>query len=136
MRLYSPQMLLVKPDQIEVAGNHIVPREEVLKLFVHDRNRSVLRIPLDDRRAQIQELAWVEEASVQRILPNHLRIEISERAPIAFFRNAPELVLVDAHGGCSTGRRARTSTSPSLPDFRKACRAKSAKSACRRTRNS
>jgi len=36
-------------------GNHIVPREEVLKLFVHDRNRSVLRIPLDDRRAQIQE---------------------------------------------------------------------------------
>ena len=96
--LYSPQMLLVKPDQIAVSGNHIVPREEVLKLFVHDRNRSILRIPLDDRRAQIQELAWVEEARVQRILPNHLRIEISERTPIAFFRNGSELVLADAHG--------------------------------------
>jgi len=96
--LYSPQMLLLKPDQIEVSGNHIVPREEIQKLFVHDRNRSVLRIPLDTRRSQIQELAWVEEASVQRILPNRLRIEITERTPIAFLRNGSELVLVDAHG--------------------------------------
>jgi len=64
MRCTRRKCSWVKPDQIEVAGNHIVPREEVLKLFVHDRNRSVLRIPLDDRRAQIQELAWVEEASV------------------------------------------------------------------------
>jgi cell division protein FtsQ len=96
--LYSPQMLLLKPDQIEVSGNHIVPREEIQKLFVHDRNRSVLRIPLDTRRAQIKELAWVEEASVQRILPNRLRIEVTERTPIAFLRNGSELVLVDAHG--------------------------------------
>jgi len=96
--LYSPQMLLVKPDQISVTGNHIVPREEVLKLFVHDRNRSILRIPLDSRRTQLQEVPWVEEANVQRILPNHLRVEITERTPIAFFRNGTELTLIDAHG--------------------------------------
>jgi cell division protein FtsQ len=96
--LYSPQMLLLKPEQIEVTGNHVVPREDVLKLFVHDRDRSVLRIPLDARRAQVQELPWVEEASVQRILPNHLRVLITERTPIAYCRNGAELVLIDAHG--------------------------------------
>jgi cell division protein FtsQ len=96
--LYSPQMLLLKPDQIEVTGNHIVPREDVQKLFVHDRNKSVLRIPLDARRAQIEELPWVENASVQRILPNHLRVLLTERTPIAFFRNGTELTLIDAHG--------------------------------------
>ncbi len=96
--LYSPQMLLVKPDQISVTGNHFVPREEVLKLFVHDRNRSILRIPLDTRRTQLQEVPWVEEASVQRILPNHLRVEITERTPIAFFRNGTELTLIDGQG--------------------------------------
>jgi cell division protein FtsQ len=96
--LYSPQMLLIKPDQISVTGNHVVPREEVLKLFVHDRNRSVLRIPLDARRTQLQEIPWVEEASVQRILPNHLRVEITERTPIAFFRNGTDLTLIDAQG--------------------------------------
>jgi cell division protein FtsQ len=96
--LYSPQMLLVKPEQISVVGNHIVPREEVVKLFVHDRNRSILRIPLEARRKQLQEVPWVEEASIQRILPNHLRVEITERTPMAFFRNGTELTLIDAHG--------------------------------------
>ena len=96
--LYSPQMLLVKPDQIEVNGNHIVAPEDVQKLFVRDRNLSVLRIPLDARRTQIEELSWVEEASVQRILPNRIRVLITERTPIAFFRNGTELTLIDAHG--------------------------------------
>jgi cell division protein FtsQ len=96
--LYAPQMLLVKPDQIAVGGNHIVAAEEIQKLFVHDRNRSVLRIPLETRRAQIQEIPWVEEASVQRILPNRLRVEITERTAVAFFRNGNELTLIDAHG--------------------------------------
>jgi cell division protein FtsQ len=96
--LHSPQMLLVKPDQIDVSGNHIVPKEEIQKLFIHDRNKSVLQIPLDARRSQVQEVSWVEEASVQRILPNRLRVEITERTPIAFFRNGAELTLIDAHG--------------------------------------
>ena len=66
--LYSPQVLLLKSDQIELLGNHIVSREAVLQPFARDRNRSVLRIPLDARRAQLEELPWVESASVQRIL--------------------------------------------------------------------
>ena len=96
--LYSPQMLLLKPDQIDVGGNHIVAKEEIQKLFVGDRNKSVLRIPLDARRSQIQEVAWVDSASVQRILPNRVRVEITERTPVAFFRNGSELTLIDAHG--------------------------------------
>ena len=96
--LYSPQLLLLKPDQIEVTGNHIVAREEILKLFIQDRNRSVLRVPLDARRAEIQQLPWVEEASVQRILPNRLKVFITERTPVAFFRNGSELTLIDGQG--------------------------------------
>ena len=96
--LHSPQMLLLKPDQIEVSGNHIVPKEEIQKLFISDRNHSLLQVNLDKRRSQIQEVSWVEGASVQRILPNHLRVEITERTPIAFFRNGAELTLIDAHG--------------------------------------
>ena len=96
--LYSPQVLLLKPDQIEVNGNHIVAREDVQKLFMRDRNHSVLSIPLDARRRDIEELPWVESASIQRILPNRLKVFITERTPIAFFRNGTELTLIDAHG--------------------------------------
>ena len=96
--LYAPQMLLVKPEQIEVTGNHIVSREAVLQQFVHDRGRSVLRIPLDARRSALEEISWVEAATVQRILPNRVRVDLTERTPIAFLRNGTELALIDAHG--------------------------------------
>jgi cell division protein FtsQ len=96
--LYSPFMLLLRPDQIEVIGSRIVSREAVLQQFVHDRNRSVLQVPLDTRRSQLEQIPWVESASVQRILPNHLRVEITERTPVAFARIGNELSLIDAHG--------------------------------------
>ena len=96
--LYSPQVLLLKPDQIELMGNHVVSREAVLQPFARDRNRSVLRIPLDVRRSQLQQLPWVESARVLRILPNRIRVELTERTPIAFLRNGRDLALIDAHG--------------------------------------
>ncbi len=94
----SPQVALLKPDQVELAGNRIVSREAVLQQFARDRGHSVLRIPLDARRTALEELPWVESASVQRILPNHIRVELTERTPIAFLRNGTELALIDAHG--------------------------------------
>jgi cell division protein FtsQ len=96
--LYGQPMLLVKPDQIEVNGNHIVSREAVLQQFVRDRGRSVLRVPLDVRRSALEEISWIESATVQRILPNRIRVDLTERTPIAFLRNGTDLALVDAHG--------------------------------------
>jgi cell division protein FtsQ len=91
-------MLLLKPDQIEVNGNHVVAREAVLQQFVQDRNLSILRVPLDTRRSQLEQIPWVESASVQRILPNRLRVELTERTPVAFVRDGNRLALIDAHG--------------------------------------
>ncbi len=96
--LYSPTMLLLKPEQIELTGNHVVTRDVVLKQFAQDRNHSVLQIPLDTRRSQLEQIPWVESASVQRILPNRIHVELAERTPIAFARNGNELALIDAHG--------------------------------------
>jgi cell division protein FtsQ len=96
--LYGQPMLLIKPEQIEVNGNHIVSREAVLQQFVRDRGRSVLRVPLDSRRSALEEISWIESATVQRILPNRIRVDLIERTPIAFLRNGSELALVDLRG--------------------------------------
>jgi cell division protein FtsQ len=96
--MYSPQVLLLKPSQVESTGNHVVSRDAVLQQFARDRGRSVLQIPLDARRSALEELSWVESASVQRILPNRIRVELTERTPIAFLRNGTELALIDSHG--------------------------------------
>jgi len=94
----SPAVLLKKPEQIAIAGNHVVNREALLKIFVRDANHSVLQVPLDTRREEIEQIPWVESASVQRVLPNHIRVQITERTPIAFLRTGAELALIDAYG--------------------------------------
>lgn len=96
--LYSPQVLLADLSQIEVRGNQFVPRSAILERFANDQGLSVLRIPLDERRTAIEQISWVEHASVQRILPNGIRVEIVERTPAAFLRSGTELGLVDAQG--------------------------------------
>jgi cell division protein FtsQ len=96
--LTSPQMVLLHPDQISLEGNHHVTRESVRKLFLSDRGRSVLRIPIAERRRQLETISWVEQAAVRRVLPNRIQVEITERTPIAFVRDGSELFLIDAHG--------------------------------------
>ena len=96
--LNGKPMLLVKPEQIEISGALIVEREAVLQLFVRDVNRSVIRVPIAARRRQIEQLPWVESASVQRVLPNRLRVDLTERTPIAFLRAGGQLELIVAHG--------------------------------------
>jgi cell division protein FtsQ len=95
---YSPGVMLAGPDQIEVTNNHFVPSEAVTDKFSADLGRSVVRVPLAERRKMIEALPWVEQANVQRVLPNHVRVDITERTPVAFLRNANELSLVDGYG--------------------------------------
>jgi cell division protein FtsQ len=94
----SPDLALASPGQVEISGNHYTTRASVLEIFAADRGRSVLRIPLGERRAEIEALPWVEHAAVRRALPNRIEVEITERTPVAFLREGSNLFLADAHG--------------------------------------
>jgi cell division protein FtsQ len=96
--LFSPKVILAHPDQILITGNHYVSRTAILEKFIADRNHSVLRVPLDERRRAIAEVPWVEQATVERLLPNRIRVELTERTPVAFLRLGNDLALVDAFG--------------------------------------
>jgi cell division protein FtsQ len=96
--LSAREMELIHPDQIQLNGNHYVDAVSVKEIFKADRNHSVLRIPLDQRRRQIEELPWVAHATVLRALPNTLMIHITERTPVAFLREGSTLSLVDISG--------------------------------------
>jgi cell division protein FtsQ len=54
--------------------------------FEDDRGRSVYEIPLEARRRSLLAIPWVEEATVMRIWPNRLWIDIRERTPVAWLR--------------------------------------------------
>jgi cell division protein FtsQ len=96
--LYSPGVFLASSEQIDVSGNRYVPAEAIAQKFSADMGKSVVRVPLTQRREEIESLPWVEEAHVQRVMPNRVRVEISERSPIAFLRAGNDLSLIDAQG--------------------------------------
>ena len=96
--LFSPAVILNSADQIEISGNRYVPTEAIVEKFSADMGRSVVRVPLTDRRKALESLPWVEQAAVQRVLPNRLLVSITERTPVAYLRSAGDISLVDSHG--------------------------------------
>jgi cell division protein FtsQ len=96
--LYSPGVVLLSAEQIEIRGNRFVPPDAITEKFSADLGRSVVRVPLTERREAIESLAWVEQAHVQRVMPNRIRVEITERTPVAFLRTGSDLSLVDTQG--------------------------------------
>ncbi len=96
--LHAPQMALTSPAQVVITGNRYVSRATILEKFYPDRYRSVLRVPLAERRAAVEAIPWVERATVRRVLPNRIEVELVERTPVAFLRLGPTLALVDAYG--------------------------------------
>jgi len=96
--LASPETALIHPEQVELRSNHYVSRSNVIAIFASDRGHSILRIPLSERRREIEAIPWVERAVVRRAFPNRIQVEITERVPVAFLRQNSDLSLLDAHG--------------------------------------
>ena len=63
-----------------------------------DIGRNIFFVPLAQRQQQLEQIPWVESASVMRFVPNRLRIEIHERTPVAFARIGSHISLIDAGG--------------------------------------
>lgn len=85
-------------DQIEVAGAVHVSRAQIMEVMGSDIGRNIFFIPLAERQQQLEQIPWVESASVMRFVPNRLRIEIHERTPVAFARIGSHISLIDEGG--------------------------------------
>jgi cell division protein FtsQ len=85
-------------DQIEVSGAQHVAHAQIMEVMGGDIGRNIFFVPLAQRKQQLEQLPWVESASVMRFVPNRLRIEIHERTPVAFARIGSHISLIDAGG--------------------------------------
>jgi len=83
---------------IDLRGGQFVARSEVEDVFAADREISLYRIPLEQRRLEIERIPWVRSATITRILPDRLAIEVKEREPVAFLWTRKGIELVDRDG--------------------------------------
>jgi cell division protein FtsQ len=96
--LHDERFLMATSSDIEILGDAHLSRPQVLSVFAGDLDRNIFRVPLAERRADLERLPWVEHAAVMRLLPNRIRVLITERTPVAFVRQGSQIGLVDAGG--------------------------------------
>jgi cell division protein FtsQ len=85
-------------DNIEVTGMQNVTKAQIMEVMGSDIGRNIFFIPLAQQKVQLEQIPWVESASVMRFVPNRLSVEIHERTPVAFARVGPRIALIDAGG--------------------------------------
>ena len=92
----------LESPNLELTGVKFASRPQVLRVFDQDYGRSLYLFPLAERRKALRNVRWVHDATVVRIWPNRLSVQITERKPAAFVKlpgdNIARWGLIDDEG--------------------------------------
>lgn len=105
----DPRFMLPTPEYgvespgLKLAGMRYASRLQILHVFSDDFGRSLYLVPLKRRREQLRAIDWIKDASISRIWPNRLMVQVEERQPVAFLPMASSdhfsrFGLIDADG--------------------------------------
>jgi len=83
---------------IQAAGLTELSRSDLMPVFGEDIGRNVFFVPLSQRRHDLEQIPWIENATVMRVLPDQIRVSVVERKPVAFTQHGQTIGLVDANG--------------------------------------
>jgi cell division protein FtsQ len=95
---HSWRFRIASSDYIAISSTRNVSHSQIMEVMAGDINRNIFFVPLDVRKRQLEEIPWVQSASVMRLLPNQLKITIQERTPVAFVQVKSHIQLIDANG--------------------------------------
>jgi cell division protein FtsQ len=85
-------------QKVTVVGRRDTPSDEVLAALGVRRGAPILDIDTEGARARLEQLGWVRTATVTRLLPDTLHVELVERSPLAVWQSGGKRMLVDRDG--------------------------------------
>jgi len=85
-------------EEILVLGRRETRREELLKAVRLARGAPILAFDIDQARTRVEALPWVRRASVERMLPDTVLLNVEERQPLALWQHKGEFALIDHEG--------------------------------------
>ena len=84
---------------VEVRGNSHTSADDIRRLVSADVEKTgVWNADLGELRAKIEKFAYVKSASVSRVLPGSIRVDLVERVPAALVRMSSGNYIVDGEG--------------------------------------
>lgn len=85
-------------SEVALDGGHEVARDEILVLAGITDRSSLLFLDAARTRARLLANPWFAEATVLKLYPDRLRIEIKERKPFALWQKDGRIALIAADG--------------------------------------
>jgi cell division protein FtsQ len=90
-------------DQVALSGQRFTPDSDIFEAIDLPNARSLLTFDGAVARARIEELPWIETASIARVFPGSLDIRVTERKPAALWMKGERANLIDAEGRVLSG---------------------------------
>jgi cell division protein FtsQ len=85
-------------SEIALTGEHEVARQDILALAGITDRSSLLFLDAARIRARLMTNPWIAEATVLKLYPSRLRIDIKERKAFALWQQAGQVSLIAADG--------------------------------------
>lgn len=84
--------------EVALTGEHEVGRDEILTLAGISDHSSLLFLDAGRARARLLSNPWIADATVLKLYPDRLRIEIKERKPFALWQKDGRIALIASEG--------------------------------------
>jgi cell division protein FtsQ len=84
--------------QVSITGHRFTPDAAIFDALDLANVRSLLHLDSAAVRERIERLPWVETASITRVIPDQVSVQIVERTPFAVWQRAGRETLIDATG--------------------------------------
>ncbi|MGQ3673754.1 cell division protein FtsQ/DivIB [Xanthobacter sp. TB0136] len=84
--------------EVKLSGyNHVTPAE-ILKTAGIKSSTSILFVNADDMRARLEDLPWIQSATVRKLFPDRIEIRITERQSFALWQINGEIHVISRDG--------------------------------------
>jgi cell division protein FtsQ len=91
-------VLGLRVNAIVIEGRANTPEPLLRAALGVSKGDPILGFSLDDARRNVEKLSWVEQATIERRLPDTVVVQLVERRPFAIWQNQGKFVLIDRDG--------------------------------------
>jgi cell division protein FtsQ len=85
-------------EDIIVEGRMQTSPQELFNVLMIRRGDPLLKCSPQQSKQQLEQLPWIQAATVQRRWPNTIYVRLGEKQPIALWQNNSKLFLIDKQG--------------------------------------
>lgn len=85
-------------QDVRVTGRAQTRKDDLLEAVGVERGDPIFGFDTEAARQRIERLGWVRSATVTRLLPDTIRIDVTERQPFALWQRGGALSIIDAEG--------------------------------------